>query len=187
MSTAPRVLRDGLPGMRASGRELTEGRFATSARGPDVAVVLRMLDDALAAELVCVMRYRQHYYSAQGFLAEVIKAEFLAHSHSEQAHADMIAARMVQLGGSPDFNPAGLVARAHIPFGKADSLLEMISENLAAEHAAIDSYRRIIQYLQEDDSTTRIMLEQILAVEEEHAADLAGILKNARADFAERR
>jgi bacterioferritin len=152
----------------------------------DIAVVLKMLDAALATELICVLRYRSHAFTAQGILAESVRKEFLEHSGEEQVHADQIATRMVQLGGTPNFDPATLMDRAHASFGNAQSLLGMVAENLIAERTAIDTYRQMIQYLKDHDSTTRRMLEEILAKEEEHAEDLASLMLGVR-DATEQR
>ncbi len=135
--------------------------------------VLYYLNEALATELVCVLRYRSHHFMARGIHAKGIAQEFLVHAAEELAHADMIAARIVQLGGAPNFSPDGLNARSHVKFVAANSLVEMIRENLIAERVAIDSYRDLIQYLGNDDPTTSRMLKEILAMEESHADELA--------------
>ena len=134
--------------------------------------VLRLLNEALATELVCVLRYKRHYYMAGGAVAEAIKAELLQHANEEQGHADQLAQRIVELGGAPNFNPDGLVDRSHSEYVEGDTLAEMLAEDLIAERIAIESYREIIQYLGTKDSTTRRLFEAILAVEEEHAEDL---------------
>src|SRR5690606_11167867 len=135
--------------------------------------VVKLLNEALATELVCVLRYRRHYFMAQGIHAEAVAAEFLQHANEEQQHADEIAARIVQLGGAPNFSPDGLSTRSHAEYVEGTDLIDMIREDLVAERIAIDSYREMIDYLGADDPTTRRMLEGILAVEEEHADDLA--------------
>jgi bacterioferritin len=142
----------------------------------DRKVVLKLLNDSLATEIVCVLRYRRHYFMARGIHSQSVAQEFLAHSNEEQAHADEIAERIVQLGGEPDFAPAGLTSRSHAEYVEGDTLTSMIKEDLVAERIAIDSYREIIQYLGERDSTTRRMMEGILAKEEEHADELADLL-----------
>jgi bacterioferritin len=139
--------------------------------------VLRLLNEALATELVCVLRYKRHFYMASGLNAPSIAAEFLQHANEEQMHADQIAARIVQLQGEPNFSPEGLLTRAHSEYVEGTSLLEMIREDLVAERVAIDSYREMIAYLGTDDPTTRRMLEGILAMEEEHAEDLVSLLE----------
>jgi bacterioferritin len=144
-------------------------------------VVLKLLNEALATELVCVLRYRRHYYMAEGVLAEAVKKEFLEHSHEEQEHADAIAERIVQLGGEPNFDPAGLTARSHAEYKEGKTLEDMIVEDLVAERIAIESYREMIDYIGQHDSTSRRVLEKILSVEEEHAEELASMLKGVHA------
>jgi bacterioferritin len=138
-------------------------------------VVLRLLNEALATELVCVLRYRRHYFVASGSVAEAIKGEFLKHSEEEQKHADQLAERIVQLGGAPNFNPQGMAERSHSEYEEGDSLADWVEEDLIAERIAIESYREIIQYIGEKDTTTRRLFESILAVEEEHAEELASM------------
>jgi bacterioferritin len=156
-------------------RHVMEGAV-TDAYRADREQVIKLLQDALATEIVCVLRYRQNYFAARGLRAKVAAGEFLEHSKQEQEHADRIAERIVQLGGDPDLNPATLGKRSHAEYRIGKSLAEMIRENLVAERIAIDSYREIAQYLGDDDPTTRRMVEEILAVEEEHADDLADLL-----------
>jgi bacterioferritin len=139
-------------------------------------VVLRLLNEALATELICVLRYKRHYFMANGLFAQAVAAEFLEHAGEEQDHADRIAERIVQLGGAPDLSPEGLLTKSHAEYVEGDSLLDMIKEDLVAERIAIDSYREMVEYIGSDDSTTRAMLESILAVEEEHAEDLVSLL-----------
>ena len=138
--------------------------------------VVKMLNEALATEIVCVLRYKRHYYMASGINAQSVAAEFLQHANEEQAHADEIAQRIVQLGGEPNLEPDGLSSRSHSEYVEGDGLIDMIKEDLIAERIAIDSYREMINYLGHDDSTTRRMLEGILAMEEEHAEDLSTLL-----------
>ncbi|PZP56559.1 MAG: bacterioferritin [Azospira oryzae] len=142
----------------------------------DRATVVKLLNEALATEIVCVLRYKRHYFMASGINADAVAQEFLQHANEEQQHADQIAARIVQLGGEPNFNPEGLLTRSHAEYVEGESLVEMIKEDLVAERIAIDSYREIIDYLGNDDPTTRRMMEGILAMEEEHADDLVGLL-----------
>jgi bacterioferritin len=139
--------------------------------------VLKQLNQALATELVCVLRYRRHFFMARGIHARGVAAEFLTHSDEELGHADRIAARIVQLGGEPDFEPNELATRSHAEYVAGTSLADMIREDLVAERIAIDSYRNMVQYLGTDDPTTSDMLKEILAVEEEHANDLADLLE----------
>jgi bacterioferritin len=156
-------------------RDVMEGAVTQSYRG-DREKVIDLLQQALATEIVCVLRYRQNYFAARGLRAKVAADEFLEHSKQEQEHADQIAERIVQLGGDPDMNPATLESRSHAEYRIGKTLSEMIRENLVAERIAIDSYREIAQYIGNDDATTRGLMERILAVEEEHADDLADLL-----------
>jgi len=139
--------------------------------------VVRQLNEALATELVCVLRYRRHHFMARGIYARSTAAEFLAHSNEEMGHADLLAARIVQLGGEPDFAPANLAGRSHAEYVAGTTLQDMIRENLVAERIAINSYRDMIRYLGAEDPTTSCMLKVILAVEEEHADELADLLE----------
>lgn len=138
--------------------------------------IVELLNSALATELLCVLRYRQHYFTATGMNSEEVANEFLIHSNEEQGHADRIAARIAQLTGKPDMNPATISARSHAEYVECDSLEDMIRENLVAERVAIESYLEMIRYIGDSDPTTRRMLEDILAVEEEHADDLVNLL-----------
>lgn len=162
--------------LRERARRHIEDGAVTENYGADRETVLKLLNEALATELVCVLRYRRHHFMAKGIHAESVSSEFKVHADEEQAHADRIAARIVQLGGEPDFSPDGLSARSHSQYVEAGSLEEMIKENLVAERIAIESYREMVQYLGDRDPTTRRMLEEILAVEEEHADELADML-----------
>jgi len=149
--------------------------------------VLKLLNEALATELVCVLRYKRHYFMASGPVAESASAEFLEHAGEEQEHADRIAERIVQLGGEPEFSPAGMLDRSHSEYMPGTSLLDMIQEDLIAERIAIDSSREMIQYVGENESTTRRLLEEILAVEEKHADDMATLLEELPAASGGRR
>jgi bacterioferritin len=162
--------------LRKRAREHIAQGAVTPGYNADRSVVLRLLNEALATEIICVLRYKRHYFMAQGIHAEGVAAEFLEHANDEQQHADQIAARITQLGGAPDFSPEGLTTRSHAEYVEGDTLEEMIKEDLIAERIAIDSYREMIAYLAEADSTSRRMLEEILAKEEEHADDLANLL-----------
>lgn len=162
--------------LRSRARAHIEEGAVTSNYGADAKQVCRVLNDALATEIVCVLRYKRHYFMAQGIASDSVKAEFLQHASEEQAHADEIAGRIVQLGGEPDLDPAGLATRAHSQYVEGKTLRDMIREDLVAERVAIESYREIIAWLDGKDSTTRKMLEGILAVEEEHAEDMASLL-----------
>jgi bacterioferritin len=154
----------------------------TASYGADRGVVVKLLNEALATELVCVLRYKRHYFMARGINADTVAAEFLVHATEEQGHADLIAARIVQLKGEPDFNPEGLAMRSHAEYVEGKGLVDMIKEDLVAERIAIDSYGEMIRYLGDKDVTTRRMLEDILAVEEEHADDLSSMLEKLKAN-----
>src|SRR5438309_10151086 len=162
--------------LRARARQHIEQGAVTAGYRADRATVVRLLNEALATEIVCVLRYKRHYFMASGINAESVAAEFLQHSNDEQGHADQIAQRIVQLGGEPNLNPEGLLTRSHAEYVEGETLTDMIKEDLVAERIAIDSYRDIIQYLGNDDPTSRRMMETILAVEEEHADDLVNLL-----------
>lgn len=138
--------------------------------------VIKVLNQVLATEIVCVLRYKRHYYMASGINSDGAKAEFLQHANEEQQHADWVADRITQLNGEPDFNPEGLATRSHSEYDEKASLTEMISEDLVAERIAIESYSEIVRWLGNDDPTTRTLIEQILKMEEEHADDLANLL-----------
>jgi bacterioferritin len=162
--------------LRKRARQHIEEGAVTPNYGADADQVCRVLNQALATEIVCVLRYKRHYFMAKGISSDSVKAEFLAHANEEQAHADAIADRIVQLGGEPDLSPEGLATRSHSEYVEGSSLRDMIKEDLIAERVAIESYREIITWLNGRDSTTRKMLEGILAVEEEHAEDMASLL-----------
>ena len=166
--------------LRERARKHIEQGAVTEGYKADRETVIKVLNEALATEIVCVLRYRRHYFMASGIHAEGVAAEFLQHSNDEQGHADQIAQRIVQLGGAPNFSPEGLLTRSHAEYVEGDTLSDMIKEDLVAERIAIDSYRDIIQYLGNDDPTTRRMMENILAVEEEHADDLVNLLDELR-------
>ena len=162
--------------LRERARKHIEQGAVTAGYSADRETVIKVLNEALATEIVCVLRYRRHYFMASGINAEGVAAEFLQHSNDEQGHADQIAQRIVQLGGAPNFNPEGLLTRSHAEYVEGETLTDMIKEDLVAERIAIDSYRDIIQYLGNDDPTSRRLMETILAVEEEHADDLVSLL-----------
>ena len=156
-------------------QHIENGAVVENYRG-DRTTVIKLLNVALATEIVCVLRYKRHYFMAAGLEASSVAAEFLVHANEEQAHADEIATRITQLNGAPDLNPEGMLSRSHSEYVEGESLKDMIREDLVAERVAIESYSEIIRYLGDRDPTTRRMLEQILAVEEEHADDLASML-----------
>src|SRR5262245_4570779 len=162
--------------LRKRARQHIENGAVTEPYKADRATVVKILNEALATEIVCVLRYKRHYYMAVGIHAQAVADEFLQHANEEQGHADQIAERITQLGGAPDFSPQGLATRSHSEYIEGGSLVDMIKEDLVAERVAIDSYADMIRYLGDDDPTTRRMLEGILAVEEEHADDLAKLL-----------
>ena len=140
------------------------------------AQICQLLNEALATELVCVLRYKRHYFTARGSAGKIAAAEFLEHANEEQAHADRIAERIAQLGGDPDLNPATLLARSHSEYDQHESLRDMLQSDLFAERVAIESYREMVRYFGDRDPTTRRMMEEILASEEEHADDLVSLL-----------
>lgn len=162
--------------LRERARQHIEKGAVTSGYAADRKQVIKMLNEALATELVCVLRYKRHYFMAAGIHAAPVAAEFLQHATEEMSHADLIAKRIVELGGEPDFSPDGLAQRSHAEYVAGESLTSMIEEDLIAERIAIESYREMIAYLGDEDSTTRRMLETILASEEEHAEDLSSLL-----------
>ncbi len=162
--------------LRRQAREHIERGAVTAGYSADRSQVLKLLNEALATEIVCVLRYRRHHFMASGIHSKSVGAEFLVHSNEEQGHADLLAERIVQLGGEPDFSPDHLSKRSHAEYVAGDSLAHMIRENLVAERIAIDSYRDMISYLGDQDPTTSNLLKQILAVEEEHADELADLL-----------
>ena len=163
--------------LRERARRHIENGAVTEGYTADRETVVKLLNEALATEIVCVLRYRRHYFMATGINAESVAAEFLQHANEEQGHADQIAGRIVQLGGEPNFNPEGLLSRSHAEYVEGESLIDMIKEDLVAERIAIDSYRELITYFGDDDPTSRRMMEEILAVEEEHADDLVSLLE----------
>ena len=162
--------------LRERARKHIEKGAVTEGYTADRDTVVKLLNEALATELVCVLRYKRHYFMASGIHADSVAAEFLEHANDEQGHADQIAARIVQLGGEPNFNPEGLLTRSHAEYIEGDTLTDMIKEDLVAERIAIDSYREMVRYFGNDDPTSRRMIEGILAVEEEHADDLVSLL-----------
>lgn len=161
--------------IRAAAKNYDDGAVTAGYQG-DRKQVIAMLNAALATELVCVLRYKRHYYTARGLQNGPIKAEFLQHAIEEQAHADLLAERIVQLNGQPDFNPATLAERSHVEYDDTDDIQSMIKANLIAERVAIESYRQMIEQIGETDPTTRHMLVGIMAVEEEHADDMRDLL-----------
>ena len=164
--------------LRERARQHIENGAVTEGYKADRETAVKILNEALATEIVCVLRYKRHYFMASGIHAEGVAAEFLEHANDEQGHADQIAQRIVQLQGEPNFNPEGLLTRSHAQYVEGTNLTDMIKEDLVAERIAIDSYREMITYFGNDDPTSRRLLEGILAVEEEHADDLVSLLEN---------
>jgi bacterioferritin len=169
------VLSD-IQALRKRARKNIEEGAVTKGYGADRKEVIRLLNEALATELVCVLRYKRHYFMAKGINSDSVKAEFQAHAIEEMAHADRLGKRITELGGEPNFSPDGLSKRSHAEYVEGDTLNSMITENLIAERIAIESYREMILYLAEHDPTTQKMLKEILAMEEEHADDLSSLL-----------
>ena len=164
--------------IRRRARQHIEQGAVTEGYRADRETVIKLLNEALATEIVCNLRYRRHYFMAMGIHAQPVAEEFLEHANQEQQHADQLAERIVQLGGAPNFNPEGLVTRSHAEYVEGDSLEDMIKEDLVAERIAIDSYKEMVLYLGEKDPTSRRLMEEILAKEEEHADDLANLLED---------
>ncbi|MHB1606784.1 MAG: ferritin-like domain-containing protein [Leptospirales bacterium] len=163
--------------LRERARNHIENGAVTEGYHADRKVVVKLLNEALATEIVCVLRYKRHFFMASGINADAVAQEFLQHAGEEQTHADQIAARIVQLNGEPNLNPDGLSTRSHAEYVEGKNLVDMIREDLVAERIAIDSYREMVSYVGDKDSTTRRMLESILAMEEEHAEDLVSLLE----------
>jgi bacterioferritin len=163
--------------IRRRAREHMQRGAVTDSYTLDRDVVLKLLNEALATEIVCVLRYKAHFYLASGINAKSVAAEFLEHANEEQGHADQIAERITQLEGTPNLSPEGLQTRSHSEYVEGDDLVDMIKENLVAERIAIETYSEMVRYLGNDDPTTRRMMEEILAVEEEHAEDMSTLLE----------
>lgn len=164
--------------IRERARQHIDDGAVTAGYDAERATVIKLLNEALATEIVCVLRYRRHYFMAKGPNSKSVADEFLAHSNEEQGHADQIAERIVQLGGEPDLAPDSLVSRSHAEYVEGSSLSDMIKENLVAERIAIDTYREIVQYIGQKDPTSRRLMESILAVEEEHADEMLDLLSS---------
>ena len=163
--------------LRKRAREhIMQGAVTQGYKG-DRDTVIKLLNEALATEIICVLRYKRHYFMASGINSPIAAAEFLEHANDEQVHADQIAKRIVELGGEPNFSPEGLATRSHAEYVEGSNLVEMIKEDLVAERIAIDSYREMVNYMGTNDPTTRRLLEGILGMEEEHADDLVNLLE----------
>ncbi|CAG0959457.1 bacterioferritin [Planctomycetaceae bacterium] len=150
----------------------------TEANRADVGKVIEVLNEVLATEIVCTLRYKNHHFMATGINAGPVAAEFLVHANEEQMHADWVARRITQLGGKPNFDPKGLATRSHAEYAEGDTLEAMITEDLVAERVAVETYSEIARWLGTDDPTTRRMIEDILKMEEEHADDLKNLLES---------
>ncbi|HEY7413445.1 MAG TPA: ferritin-like domain-containing protein [Vicinamibacteria bacterium] len=162
--------------LRQRARRHIENGAVTEGYQADRKKVVELLNEALATEIVCVLRYKRHYYMASGIHAQAVALEFLEHANEESQHADQIAERITQLGGAPNFNPEGLLTRSHAEYVEGESLVDMIKEDLVAERIAIDSYGEMARYFGDKDPTTRRLVESILAMEEKHADDLVNLL-----------
>jgi bacterioferritin len=163
--------------IRRRARQHIEDGAVTDAYKGDRNVVLRVLNEALATEIVCVLRYKRHHYMAKGIHSQAVAQEFLEHAAEEQEHADRLAERITQLDGEPNFNPDGLLTRSHSEYVEGESLIDMIREDLVAERIAVESYSEIIRYLADNDPTSRRLMESLLAKEEEHAEDMKTLLE----------
>jgi bacterioferritin len=172
--------------LRERARQHIEQGAITPGYKADRDTVVKLLNEALATEIVCTLRYKRHYFMASGIHAQAVAQEFLEHANEEQGHADQIAQRIVQLGGAPDYSPEGLITRSHAEYVEGETLLDMIKEDLVAERIAIDSYREMAQYMGDNDPTSRRLMEEILAVEEEHADDLVTLLQELGPDHGSR-
>jgi bacterioferritin len=162
--------------IRERARKHIEEGAVTEGYKADREQVTKVLNDVLATEIVCVLRYKRHYYMAQGISSDSVKAEFLQHANEEQQHADWVAERITQIGGEPNFSPEGLATRSHSEYKPGNTLTDMVKEDLVAERIAIESYSEIVRWLGNDDPTTRVLIEQILKMEEEHANDMLDLL-----------
>jgi bacterioferritin len=168
--------RANLEEIRRRAREKMYDGAVTDAYQADRQRVIDVLNEVLATEIVCTLRYKSHFYQARGINSEPVAAEFAAHAAEEQSHADMVCERITQLGGDPDLNPAGLAERSHSEYRGGNTLVELVKEDLVAERVAVETYSEIIRWLGEDDPTSRRMMETILAKEEEHANDLLDLI-----------
>jgi bacterioferritin len=162
--------------IRRRAREKMDDGAVTTSYKADREKVIEVLNEVLATETVCTLRYRSHYFMAKGVHAPGVEDEFLEHANEEQVHADLVAKRIAELGGTPNLNPAGLAERSHAQYGEGETLIDMIREDLIAERIAIGTYSEIVRWLGNDDPTTRRMMEELLAKEEEHADDMAKLL-----------
>ena len=166
--------------IRRRARKNIDKGAVTTGNKADLTRVIAVLNEVLATETVCVLRYKRHYFTASGIHAQAVKEEFLQHANEEQGHADSVAERIVQLGGSPNLNPDGLATRSHSQYDEKSALVDMIREDLIAERIAIETYSEIVRWLGNDDPTTRSLMESLLKVEEEHAEDLSSLLQTLK-------
>ena len=169
--------------IRRRARQHMEKGAVTEGYKCDLDTAVRLLNEALATEIVCVLRYKRHFYMAHGLVAQSVAEEFLEHAGEEQKHADKIAERIVQLGGAPNFSPEGLTTRSHAEYKEGGNLIEMIQEDLVAERIAIESYSEMIRFFGNDDPTSRRLMEEILANEEEHAEDMQTLLERVGSEI----
>ncbi len=176
MSSAKPFLSDVQELRRRARENMMQGSVTSDYKG-DIKQAVDVLNTALATEIVCVLRYKRHYFMAKGIAKDAVAGEFQQHASEEQQHADMIAERITQLGGEPNFNPEGLATRSHSEYKEGENLVDMIKENLVAERVAIESYREMVRFFGDNDPTTRRMIEEILSVEEEHANDMVDLLE----------
>jgi bacterioferritin len=182
-ATQDKAFLSDLKALRArASQQIMKGAMTPSFPEADRKAIADLLNTALATELVCVLRYKRHYFVAHGIRAKFVSAEFLEHANEEQAHADQIAERIVQLGEDPDLNPATLLSRSHAEYDESTSLRRMLEADLIAERIAIESYREMINFIGPRDPTSRRLLESILAQEEEHAEDLVDLLEDLPKD-----
>ncbi|HET7452371.1 MAG TPA: DUF892 family protein [Thermoanaerobaculia bacterium] len=175
--TAGRAFVSDIEEIRRRARQHMEKGAVTEGYRADRKTVIRILNEALATEIVCVLRYRYHYAMAGGISSQSVRQEFLQHANDEQQHADLIAERITQLDGKPNYDPEGLATRSHSEYKEGSSLVDMIREDLVAERIAIESYGEIVRFLGNDDPTSRRLMEEILAKEEEHADDMRTLLE----------
>jgi bacterioferritin len=168
--------------LRRRARQHIEKGAITEGYKADLQTVLRVLNEALATEIVCVLRYKRHHFMATGLNAQSVADEFAQHAVEEQSHADLLAGRITQLGGQPNFNPEGLLMRSHSEYKEGTSLVDMIKEDLVAERIAVESYSEIIRFLGDNDPTSRRLMEEILAKEEEHAEDMRSLIEKLGKD-----
>jgi bacterioferritin len=171
--------------IRRRARQSIEEGAVTDGYKADAEAVVKILNEALATEIVCVLRYKNHHYMASGIHSQAVAEEFLEHAKEEQEHADMIAERIVQLNGKPNFSPDGLTSRSHSEYVEGETLVDMIREDLVAERIAVESYSEIIRYLGDKDPTSRRLMEKILAKEEEHAEDMKTLIEQLGEDKKE--